>query len=89
MGHFYTQMIGTGINQEAAVSAAIGEFLYEEGARHDVREVLNPTFLKRVPPKMEVTTRRGRYVYSEQHDNPAAPQEQWLEVWTFELHTHA
>jgi hypothetical protein len=88
MGHFYTTVIGIGRTRDDAESAAIGEFLYEEGNRHNVRGISNAVLLESVPPLKEVHTRRGPYVYITREPDPSAPLGQWLERWQFELHTH-
>jgi hypothetical protein len=89
MGHFYTTITGTGKNRQEAQMAAIDDFLWEEGNRHSVREVLHPKLLKKVPPKKWVKERNGRYTVQREVEDNAAPASDWLEVWEFELHTHA
>ena len=89
MGHHHNTIRGRGKNRAEAQQSAIEEFLYENGHRHDVRDVTNARFIGKFPP-MGVITRKGRH---EHHDytkpNTAAPPEEWLEEWEFDLHTHA
>jgi hypothetical protein len=89
MGHFYTEMTGTGKNRKEALEDAWSEFLYEEGHRHDRRDEDQGKFLKKVPPKKTVETKRGNVLYIEQVEDLDAPQSEWLEVWEFVLHSHA
>lgn len=89
MGHFYTTIQGIGMTQAEAQANAIGEFLYEEGQRHNVRGIDKAVLLKKVPPLKTVETRKGPYVYVTQVDDPTAPPDTWRELWQFELHTHA
>jgi hypothetical protein len=84
MGHHNTVITGAGKNQAEARREAIDQFLAEEGNRHDVRGC-KPLKMVKVPPKKPM--KEGRYtVYKE---DPTAPQGEWLEQWSFDLHTHA
>lgn len=89
MGHFYTTVRGRGLNRQEAESNAIDEFLHEEGHRHSVRDVSKAKFLRKVPPLGVTRVERGREVHDYTAPNTEAPQDQWLEEWSFELHTHA
>lgn len=89
MGHFHTTVRGRGKNRAEAQANAIDEFFHENGHRHSLRDVESARFIAKVPPT-GVITRKGRH---EHHDytqqNTAAPPEEWLEEWEFDLHTHA
>jgi hypothetical protein len=84
MGHFNTTITGTGKNKEEAKSIAIYNFLAEEGERHSVRDCKALSMVK-VPPKNPI--KDGKYTVYQ--PDPTAPQSEWLEQWTFDLHTHA
>ena len=97
MGHFYTKVKAVGKNREEAESAAVSDFFYEHGHRHNLRGVESATLIRKVPPKKEVREQKpnpfNRYgnltTFISQVDDPDAPPEKWLEEWEFELHTHA
>ena len=88
MGHHYNTATGTGKNKDEAKRDAIDSFLNEEGNRHSVRDCKALSMIK-VPPKKPVTVKNGRYTSTSYQTDPTAPQSEWLEQWTFELHTHA
>jgi predicted nucleic acid-binding Zn-ribbon protein len=88
-GHFYTTVEGKGKNKQEAQRAAIDEFLYEHGNRHDVREVLDPKFIRKEPPMGVTYVERGVTHHDYTKPNTAAPEKDWVEVWEFNLHTHA
>lgn len=89
MGHFYEDITGVGRDKHEAQRAAIDDFLWENGNRHSVREVLNPVLVKKVPPKKMVKERRYGKTFLVQIEDRTAPQSDWLEEWRFTLHTHA
>jgi len=89
MGHHYNYITGIGRNKREAQSDAIEKFLDEEGNRHSVRGIESSELLKKVPPNHNVTTKEGQYDVVRSVPNTDAPKDQWLEVWEFELHTHA
>lgn len=88
MGHHYNTIVGTGKNQAEAKREAIDDFLNEEGNRHSVRECKAMSMVK-VPPKKRIEKKVGRNTYITMEVDPTAPQAEWLECWTFDLHTHA
>ncbi len=89
MGHHHTTVRGTGKNRAEAQANAIDEFFHEHGHRHSLRDVSKPRFIQKVPP-MGVVTRKGRHEHWDYtKPNTAAPPEEWLEEWEFDLHTHA
>lgn len=88
MGHYYTEVIGTGKTEREARQNAIDTFLYEEGQRHTIRSVEKACFLKHVPPMKTIETRKGPYRSITQEPDVDAPEATWLEVWSFTLHTH-
>ena len=88
MGHHYNTITGTGKNQGEAKREAIDDFLNMEGNRHSIRECKAMSMVK-VPPKKPVTVKNGRFSSTSWQIDPTAPQSEWLEQWTFELHTHA
>jgi hypothetical protein len=85
MGHHYEVRGGIGKNQEEAKQDALASFYHENGHRCDVREVLDPKLIRRVPPSGWVT------VGNDQHwkPDPCVPIDKWLEQWSFNLHYHA
>lgn len=89
MGHFYNTVRGEGRNKQEAESDAVRQFITENGTRHDVRDVLKPTFIERVAPRGVHYVKNGVQHHDFTMRNVEAPQDQWLEVWEFELHTHA
>lgn len=95
MAHNYDTVRGIGKDREDAESAAVSEFLYENGRRHDVRDVESPKLIRKVPPKKRVEEERrsrdGRLlaIVVSMVDDPEAPPDQWLEEWEFVLHTHS
>jgi hypothetical protein len=89
MGHHYNTIVGEGKDRFEAQGNAIADFLNEEGHRHSVRDVSNAKMLKKIPPNHAVTTKEGQYDVVRSVPNHDAPKDQWLEVWEFELHTHA
>jgi hypothetical protein len=89
MGHFTTTVRGRGKNRSEAQSRAVDNFFHEHGHRHNLRDVTAARFLGKVPP-MGVVTRKGRdEIWDYTKPNTAAPPEEWLEEWEFDLHTHA
>lgn len=96
MGHFHTEVTAVGQNQEIAQANAIADFFREHGPQHNLREIESATFVKKVPPNKTVETKRRskiwpfhEAVYISSEPDPAAPEDEWLEQWTFTLHTHA
>ena len=89
MGHFHTTVRGRGKNRAEAQANAIDDFFHEHGNRHSLRDVERARFIAKVPP-MGVITRKGRHEHRDYtQPNTAAPPEEWLEEWEFDLHTHA
>jgi len=89
MGHFTTEVTGRGKNRAEAERNAIDEFLHENGHRHDVRGVENAKLLRTEPP-MGLVTKQGIHVCLDYtKPNTDAPKDQWVEVWSFALNTHA
>lgn len=89
-GHFYETVRGEGKNQKEAEASAIADFLHEHGHRHDIREVLKPTLIEKKPPQKQVSKPGpGGNTYITFEPDEKAPKDKWLEVWEFELHTHA
>lgn len=88
MGHFNTNITGIGRNKNEAKNDAIDQFLCENGNRHSVRDCKGLK-MEKVPPKKQVEKKVGRHTYITMEENPTAPQSEWLEKWTFDLHTHA
>jgi hypothetical protein len=88
-GHFYTTVEGKGKNKAEAQRAAIDEFLYENGRRHSVYEVLDPKFIRKEPPMGVTYVERGVTHHDYTKPNTKAPEKDWVEVWEFNLHTHA
>lgn len=86
MGHENTTITGIGKNQIEAKRDAIDQFLCEHGRRHSVRECKTLKMVK-VPPKKEFKE-PGRYGSIYYKEDPTAPQSEWLEQWSFDLHTH-
>ena len=89
MGHFHTKIRGEGKNREDAQEIAIDDFLWENGNRHSVREVNHGILIEKVPPMHNVTRKVGRHDMITAERNNDAPQDQWRQIWEFELHTHA
>ena len=89
MGHHYNIIVGKGKNKWEAQRSAIDDFLYEEGNRHSVRGIESATLIKRVPPTHFVERKEGQNTIVTSEPNEKAPPSEWLEVWEFELHTHA
>jgi hypothetical protein len=89
MGHHHNTIVGTGKNRKEAQREAIDEFLEEEGHRHSVRDCSGGHCIKKVPPQHTVKKKEGSNTYITSEPNHDAPKDQWLEVWEFELHTHA
>ena len=89
MGHFNNMIVGTGKNRREAEADAIDEFIMENGHRHDVRDVSKAKLIKTVPPMKNVEEPMGKDIYIRSVPNEDAPKNEWLEVWEFELHTHA
>lgn len=88
MGHFNNTVTGTGKDKIEARRDAIDQFITENGNRHSVRDCKAVSMVK-VPPKKPVTVKNGRFSSTSYQTDPTAPQSEWLEEWTFELHTHA
>jgi hypothetical protein len=92
-GHFYEMVVAVGKNRKEAERNAIDEFLLENGHRHSVRGVDKARLIEKVPPNKQKETVRGRgrdsMTYVEYLPDPTAPENEWLEKWEFELHTHA
>lgn len=89
MGHFHDTVQAEGINKRDAEYNAVADFLRENGSRYDVREVSKAKLIKRVPPKGVIETRGGVVYHDYTKRNDKAPQKDWLEVWEFEIHSHA
>ena len=89
MGHFHNTIVGKGKTRKEAQNNAIDDFLYEEGNRHDVRDCSGGECIKKVPPMHTVKKKKGGNTFITSEANEDAPKDQWLEVWQFELHTHA
>lgn len=89
MGHHYNTIIGKGKNRKDAENNAISEFLYEEGRRHSVRDCSKAKRISRVAPEKTVKKKVGNDTFITSAPDKDAPKDQWLEVWEFELHTHA
>ena len=89
MGHHHTIIRGEGKNQTEAKSNAINEFLYENGSRHSVRDCSHGTLIDIVPPFGVVRYEGGNTIYDFTTRNPDAPKKEWVEIWEFNLHTHA
>lgn len=89
MGHFYTEIRGEGKDRKEALANALDDFFYEEGHRHNLREVTKSEFIERVPPTGVRTVKGGVVHFDGTRRNENAPAEEWLEVWKFEIHTHA
>lgn len=89
MGHFYDTIKAEGKNRADAQANAVDEFLQENGHRHEVRDVSQGRLIEKVPPMVMVEEQRGNTSYFTPRRDPTAPQSKWLEVWEFELHTHA
>ena len=89
MGHFYTTVTGEGKTKKEAYFNAVDQFIREEGTRHSVRDVSKSKLLKRVAPFGVVRMEQGRNIADYTQRNTEAPQSEWLELWEFELHTHA
>lgn len=90
MGHFYNTVRGKGKDRREAERDAIDSFLYENGNRHDVRDVGKARLIVTVPPMgLHYFTKSGQEVFDGTKPNTSAPREQWLQEWEFELHTHA
>ena len=89
MGHHRTTVRGCGKDRAEAQANAIAAFFHEHGHRHDLREIERASFVARIPP-MGVVTRTGNHeAWDYTKPNTAAPPEEWLEEWEFDLHTHA
>jgi hypothetical protein len=89
MGHHHTTVRGRGKNKAAARATALDEFFLEHGRRHSLRDVTSSRFIAKVPP-MGVVIRKGHHeIHDYTQPNTAAPPEEWLEEWEFDLHTHA
>ena len=89
MGHHRTTVQGVGKDKADAESEAISLFFHEHGHRHSLRDVESSVLIKKLPPKKRVETRKRDYIEVNFVEDPSAPQEEWLEVWEFVLHTHA
>jgi len=89
MGHFYDTIRGIGKNRQDALHTAIDEFLYENGHRHSVCDYSEGTLVRKVPPHKEKRVTTGNHTLISYEPDPTAPQNEWLEMWEFELHTHA
>jgi hypothetical protein len=87
MGHHNNTISGVGKNKEEAKREAIADFMAQEGNRHSVRDCKALSMVK-VPPK-KLFKEPGKYGASYYKEDPTAPQSEWLEKWTFDLHTHA
>ena len=88
MGHFNNIITGCGKNQVEARRDAIDQFMSENGERHSVREC-KPLKMVKVPPQKPVIVKNGRFSTTSYQSDPTAPQSEWLEQWSFDLHTHA
>lgn len=89
MGHFYERIKGEGRNKEDAIQNGIDQFIHENGHRHSVRDIYNKVFIEKVPPFGVIRKEGSNTVHDFTRRNYEAPQSEWLEVWEFELHTHA
>jgi len=88
-GHFYTTVEGKGKTKMEAQRNAVDDYLYENGRRHSVREILSPKFIRKEPPMGVTYVQNGVTHHDYTKPNTAAPEKDWVEVWEFELHTHA
>lgn len=95
MGHFYENVTATGKTVKDAENNACDAFLYENGHRHNIRDVKMIKKIRDVPPKkwayLGNTTRiNGRTErIQEQVEDLDAPKSEWLGEWEFEIHSHA
>ena len=98
MGHFHTTVEGRGKNRQEAQRDAVQSFLHENGHRHSVYDVSKPQLVRKIPPMKWVEKksyglndwgRHQSFTTLCQEPDPAAPPDQWVEEWSFELHTHA
>ena len=89
MGHHHNYIKGVGKNRTEAESAAIDEFLAEEGHRHSVRDVSCAIFIKKIPPTKSIEIKTKHHTLIQSVPDMDAPKDKWLEEWEFNLHTHA
>lgn len=94
MGHFHDKVRVIGKTVKDAKREAHEAFMYENGHRYNIYEIIEVKKVREIPPIKLVVTgqrRQGNKLVdiTEQQKDLDAPKSEWFGEWEFDIHSHA